>query len=216
MRMRRKPWAEDEIKANPHLVVPDPFQWKGKWHLFFKRDNPIHVEIGTGKGQFIITMARNHPHINFIGLERNISALGVAVRKLKGVQEETAIDNCCLIAENATQLAAIFAPQEVEKIYLNFSDPWPKRRHAKRRLTHPIFLELYRTVLKPGGEIQLKTDNEAFFEFSLNTLADGGFRLKNITFNLHERDDLPQVMTEYEEKFVSQGKKIYYCEAIMP
>lgn len=215
MRMRRKPWAEDEIKANPHLVVPDPSQWKGKWHHFFKGEKPIHVEIGTGKGQFIVRMAQTYPHINFIGLERNISALGVAVRKLKEAQGEESLHNCCLIASDANQLTAIFAPQEVERIYLNFSDPWPKRRHAKRRLTHPGFLEIYRTILKQGGEIHLKTDNEAFFEFSLNSLADGGFRLRNITFNLHERDDLPQVMTEYEEKFAAQGKKIYYCEAII-
>ncbi|EGL83530.1 tRNA (guanine-N(7)-)-methyltransferase [Caldalkalibacillus thermarum TA2.A1] len=215
MRMRRKPWAEEEIKNNPHLVVPRPHEWRGKWHQFFNNTNPIHIEIGTGKGQFIIEMAKTHPHINFIGLELNSSVLGVALRKLIAARQETELDNCCLIRENATQLTDLFAPGEVERIYLNFSDPWPKRRHAKRRLTYHTFLDLYSEILAENGEIHLKTDNEKFFEFSLNSLSDYGFRLKNITFDLHNSDFEGNIMTEYEEKFAAQGMKIYRCEAVM-
>jgi tRNA (guanine-N7-)-methyltransferase len=213
--MRRKPWAEKEIKENPDFVVPNPEEWKGRWHHFFGNDQAIHIEIGSGKGQFIVNMAKTYPHINFIGIEIQTSVLAVAVRKLKLAKEEFSLSNICLIRENAARLKEVFASQEVERIYLNFSDPWPKRRHAKRRLTHPAFLDVYSSIIKRPGEIHLKTDNEAFFEYSLNSFADYGCRLRNISFNLHESDFENNIMTEYEEKFAQLGKKIYRCEAIM-
>lgn len=215
MRMRNKPWAKREIMENPDLVVPDPAKWKGRWHLFFGKNQPLHIEIGTGKGQFIINIAKTYPQINFIGIEKHSSVLAVALRKLKAAKEESPLNNCCLIREDAVNLTEIFETEEVDQIYLNFSDPWPKKRHVKRRLTHPNFLDIYASILKRPGEIHLKTDNEAFFEYSLNSFADYGFRLRNITFNLHASDIENNIMTEYEEKFVQMGQPIYRCEAIL-
>ncbi|GAA0374269.1 tRNA (guanosine(46)-N7)-methyltransferase TrmB [Bacillus horti] len=212
MRLRKKPWADAEIEASPHIVVPNPTELKGKWHQFFKNNNPIHIELGTGKGQFITGMAQAHPHINYIGMELQTSVIAMALKKAKEVKAP----NLCLLNQNALQLPDFFEPEELERIYVNFSDPWPKTRHAKRRLTHQVFLDIYLELLGEGNEIHMKTDNEGLFEFSLNSFSDFGCRLKNITLNLHESDMEGNIMTEYEEKFSSQGMKIYRCEAVLP
>lgn len=221
MRMRNKPWAEEAIRDHPHLVLPHPQEWRGKWSRFFGRDIPIHLEIGTGKGRFITEMARLHPNIGFVGLELQTSVVGVALKKVKKIHEEDGVSNVCLIRGNARDITEFFAKGEVERIYLNFSDPWPKNRHAKRRLTYPAFLEKFQYILTNQGDIHLKTDNEGFFEYSLNSLADFGCRLQNITFDLHRKlrlagQEEQNVFTEYEQKFAAQGMKIYRCEAIMP
>lgn len=211
VRIRHKPWAEDELKQHPELVIASPETWRGKWAQFFGNTNPIHLEIGSGKGQFIANIAKTYPEINFIGLELQTSVIVSALEKVKALEQT----NIALLNKDARDLVHFFAPGELDRIYLNFSDPWPKRRHAKRRLTHVNFLDIYKQILKPQGEIHLKTDNQKFFEFSLNSFSDEGFRLKNITFDLHQSDFEGNIMTEYEEKFSQQGMPIYRCEAVL-
>lgn len=212
MRMRNKPWAEEALKENPHIAVPNPEQRKGKWRGFFKNAHPIHMEIGTGKGQFIAGMAKANTRINFIGVELQTSVIASALKK---VQEQEA-PHVALLNQNANDLLDFFASQELHRIYLNFSDPWPKNKHAKRRLTHHSFLSIYQQLVVSGGEVHLKTDNEGLFEFSLNSFADFGCRLKNMTLDLHQSEYEGNVMTEYEEKFSQRGMKIFRCEAILP
>jgi tRNA (guanine-N7-)-methyltransferase len=212
MRLRNKPWAEDEILAHPKLVIPNPQELKGKWHTFFNNSNPIHIEVGTGKGRFVSEMAKAHPEINYIGVELQTSVIVVALEKVK----EANVPNLCLLRQNVEDLLLFFEPGELERVYINFTDPWPKKRHDKRRLTHGLFLKKYQFLVGEGGEVHLKTDNEGLFEFSLNSFADFGCRLKRITFNLHESDFEGNIMTEYEEKFSSKGMKIFRCEAILP
>lgn len=212
MRLRKKPWIKDEITTYEHLVVVEPEHYKGKWNEWFKNENPIHVELGTGKGNFITTLAEKHPNCNFIGVEVREEVLIAAVRKAanKGLK------NIAFLWLNINKIDEIFAEDELSRLYLNFSDPWPKSRHAKRRLTHRDFLNKYKLILKQGQEIHLKTDNEKLFEFSLNEFSDTGFRLKNITFDLHHSafEEEKEVMTEYEQKFVNLGMKIYRVEAV--
>lgn len=211
MRIRHKPWAEDELKKHPDLVIASPEEWRGRWTQFFGNTKPIHLEIGCGKGQFIANIAKTYPEINFLGIELYTSVIVSALQKVKELEQT----NVALLNKNARDLLLFFAPGELERIYLNFSDPWPKKRHAKRRLTHVNFLEIYKEILKPQGEIHFKTDNQKFFEFSLNSFADAGFRLRNITFDLHQSDVTDNIMTEYEEKFAQQGMPIYRCEAVL-
>lgn len=212
MRIRHKPWAMQEIKDNPDIVVPEPEKWRGRWNECFSHRQPLHLEIGTGKGQFIVEMAKAYPTTNFIGLELQSSVIVSALSKIKA----EGVSNVLLINKHAQDLRSFFAQGEIELIYLNFSDPWPKNRHAKRRLTHANYLAVYKEILKKGGEIHLKTDNEKLFEFSLNSFSDAGFRLKNICFDLHQSEWTNNITTEYEDKFVQQGMKIYRCEAIVP
>lgn len=212
MRLRRKPWAEDEIKASGHIIIPDPAAWKGKWNELFGNNNPIHIELGMGKGQFICGMAEANPHINYIGVELQSSVIVMALAKVK----EANLPNLRLLRQNAFDLPDFFEQGELERIYVNFSDPWPKKRHEKRRLTHRIFLRIYHQLLGQGKEIHMKTDNEGLFEFSLNSFSAFGCRLKNMTLHLHESDFQGNIMTEYEEKFSSRGMRIYRCEAVLP
>jgi tRNA (guanine-N7-)-methyltransferase len=194
------------------MVVTNPQIYKGRWMEFFKAAAPLHVELGTGKGNFITTLARNNPNINYLGIEMKPEALVSAL--FKGADLE-AQGNLGLLLFNVNHILDAFAPGEVDRLYINFCDPWPKKRHAKRRLTHHQFLNRYRQILKPGGEIHLKTDNEALFEFSLNEFSEYGFRLRNITFDLHRSEYTENIMTEYEQKFAEQGMRIYRCEAIL-
>jgi tRNA (guanine-N7-)-methyltransferase len=212
MRLRNKPWAEDEIRAHPRLVVPQPQEWKGRWHSFFKNDQPIHIEVGTGKGRFVSEMAKAHPELNYIGVELQTSVILGALEK--AVQAN--VPNLCLFNQNVDDLLDFFEPGELRRVYINFTDPWPKNRHEKRRLTYRSFLEKYHQLVGGGGEIHLKTDNEELFEYSLNSFSDYSCRLKQITFNLHKSDFQGNIMTEYEEKFSSKGMKIYRCEAVLP
>lgn len=208
MRLRRKPWAKDMLKAHPEYVIPEPERYKGKWNEVFGNDNPIHLEVGTGKGKFITEMAKLHPHINFIGVELYDSVIVSALKKLL----ETELPNVKLLQVNAKDLRNFFAKGEVSRIYLNFSDPWPKKRHEKRRLTHKNFLEIYKDILIDKGEIHLKTDNQAFFEYSLLSFSAYGLLLKDISLDLHNSDFEGNIMTEYEEKFSEKGNRIYRCE----
>ncbi|WP_026771045.1 tRNA (guanosine(46)-N7)-methyltransferase TrmB [Sediminibacillus sp. JSM 1682029] len=209
MRLRHKPWADDYLKENEDIVVHNPFEQKGNWNSLFPDDQPLHIEIGTGKGQFIAGMAAQHSDINFIGIERAKSIVVSAVEKVK--QAEVA--NAKLLNENAQDLRELFAENEVDKIYLNFSDPWPKTKHEKRRLTYHTFLQQYKGILKPDGEIVLKTDNRKLFEYSLVSFSKFGMILDEVLLDLHDYNDPDNVQTEYEEKFSGKGQPIYRCKA---
>lgn len=212
MRLRNIPGAEGALRQYP-VFVEEPTVYRGCWHNRFGNSGPIHLEIGCGKGRFITTLAEQNPDINYIAVELKAEVLYRAAQRT----EQRNIPNLALVQFNAALLPELFASGEVDRIYLNFSDPWPKKRHAKRRLTHSQFLSLYKQVLKPGGEIHFKTDNEKLFEFSLNQFAESDFRLRNITFDLHQSPfAADNVMTEYEQRFSSRGQRIYRLEAIWP
>lgn len=209
MRLRNIPGAEAALREYP-TFVDNPVSYKGKWRERFGNDNPIHIEIGCGKGRFINTLAERHPDINFIAVELKAEVVLRAVQRT----EYRDIPNLAFVQYNAAVLTELFADHEISRLYLNFSDPWPKTRHAKRRLTYASFLQTYRQVLKPDGEIHLKTDNEKLFEFSLNQFAAERFQMRNITFDLHQSKlAADNVMTEYEERFSSRGQRIYRVEA---
>ncbi|QTN00123.1 tRNA (guanosine(46)-N7)-methyltransferase TrmB [Sediminibacillus dalangtanensis] len=208
MRLRHKPWADDYLKENDDIVVQNPFELKGKWNSLFSEDQPLHIEIGTGKGQFIAGMATQHSEINFIGMERAKSIIVSAVEKVKQAE----VENARLLNENAKDLRDLFAENEVDKIYLNFSDPWPKTKHEKRRLTYHTFLQQYKGILKADGEIVLKTDNRKLFEYSLVSFSKFGMVLDEVLLDLHGYHDPENVQTEYEEKFSGKGQPIYRCK----
>jgi tRNA (guanine-N7-)-methyltransferase len=212
LRQRNKPWADDFLQENTDLVIPNPTDYKNKWHELFGNDNPIHVEIGTGKGQFIAGMAKLFPEVNFIGIELAKSVIVSAAQKVQESEQE----NIRLINENAENLIELFMPDEISTIYLNFSDPWPKNRHEKRRLTFHTFLSRYENVLKSDGELIFKTDNRGLFEYSLTSFSHYGMLLNEVSLDLHASNDPENIMTEYEEKFSAKGQPIYRCKAIFP
>ncbi|MGM8215662.1 tRNA (guanosine(46)-N7)-methyltransferase TrmB [Bacillaceae bacterium W0354] len=209
MRVRNKPWAKEYIEENDKIVTINPYEIKGKWQEHFKNDHPIHLEIGTGKGQFIAGMAERYPHINFIGIEQSESVIVNAIDKVK----DSKVSNVQLINENARDLREMFSQDEIRTIYLNFSDPWPKNRHEKRRLTYRDFLEQYKEVLDHEGKLILKTDNQHLFEYSLVSFSKFNMKLEDVTLNLHALQEKTNVMTEYEEKFSKKGQPIYRCIA---
>ncbi|WP_315905791.1 tRNA (guanosine(46)-N7)-methyltransferase TrmB [Priestia koreensis] len=208
MRLRNKPWAKDRIAENPQYVVPNPESHKGSWSKVFGNDNPIHIEVGTGKGQFLVGMAKQNPDVNYIGIELFESIIVVALDRL--IEEE--LPNLKLLNVDAATLNDIFGKNDVDRVYLNFSDPWPKNRHAKRRLTYKTFLKRYEDLLVDGGEIHFKTDNQGLFEYSLTSFSEYGLLLKYVSLDLHKSDFEGNVMTEYEEKFSNAGQRIYRCE----
>ncbi|PAF19952.1 tRNA (guanosine(46)-N7)-methyltransferase TrmB [Terribacillus saccharophilus] len=205
MRVRHKPWADDYLKENDHIVVQDPKNFKGKWRELFGNDKPLHVEIGSGKGQFITGMAAQYPEYNFIGIELAKSIIVTAVEKAA----EADLPNVRLLNENAADFRELFEEKEVDSIYLNFSDPWPKNKHEKRRLTYKSFLEQYEAVLKDKGEVVFKTDNQKLFEYSLSSFSRYGMVLQEVKLDLHAENDPLNVKTEYEDKFSSRGYRIY-------
>ncbi|WP_102345240.1 tRNA (guanosine(46)-N7)-methyltransferase TrmB [Bacillus sp. Marseille-P3661] len=210
MRLRNKPWALDKIKEHEGIMISTPEQYRGVWKKeVFKNDNPIHIEIGMGKGTFLNEMARQHPDINFIGIEKYSSVIVSALE----LSLEYDQPNLRLLNIDALTLPEIFNKGEISQIYLNFSDPWPKNRHAKRRLSHSSFLNLYKKVLVDNGEIHMKTDNQGLFEFSLESFSEYGLLLQNISLDLHKSGIVGNVMTEYEEKFSRKGNRIYRVEA---
>lgn len=211
MRSRFKPWAADLIDTHPEIVIPDPEQKKGKWQEVFGNENPLHIEAGTGKGRFIIGMAKANPEINYIGIELFDSVIVTALETILANEEE--IPNLRLLKVNAKDIADYFEKGEVDRLYLNFSDPWPKKRHAKRRLTHESFLKLYEAVLPEQGEIHFKTDNRKLFEYSLTSISEYGMLLKEVSLDLHANEPEWNIMTEYEEKFSKKGQPIYRMEA---
>ncbi|WP_096152906.1 MULTISPECIES: tRNA (guanosine(46)-N7)-methyltransferase TrmB [Bacillus] len=208
MRIRNKPWAKDLIEGNPHIIIQSPEEHKGKWHEVFGNNNPIHIEVGTGKGNFVTGMAAANPNINYIGIELYESVIVVALQKVI----DSKLPNVKLLNVDAVNLPEIFASSEVGQVYLNFSDPWPKKRHEKRRLTHSDFLDLYKKVLVDKGEIHFKTDNRGLFEYSLISFNEYGLQLKYVSLDLHNSDYEGNVMTEYEQKFSELGQPIYRCE----
>ncbi|MFC0522274.1 tRNA (guanosine(46)-N7)-methyltransferase TrmB [Pontibacillus salicampi] len=213
MRLRQnKPWADDYIKENHHIIIDEPFVNKGKWKEAFGNDQPLHIEIGSGKGKFIQGMAEQFPEVSFVGMERVKAVIVMALKKVK----EHELPNARLLHENANDVREMFEENEVDQIYLNFSDPWPKNRHEKRRLTYHTFLEQYQSILKPEGRLVMKTDNRHLFEYSLVSFSQFGCVLEEVTMDLHSLDDETNVMTEYEEKFSEQGYPIYRCVVRFP
>ena len=207
MRLRNITGSREVIAESPYVVPEDTLEaCPGTWHEIFGNDHPIHIEIGMGKGRFLMDMARLYPEINFIGIEKYSSVLLRAVQKL----EEEELPNVRLIRMDAEDLENVFAQGELDRIYLNFSDPWPKARHAKRRLTSREFLKRYEQVLKKEGAVEFKTDNRGLFEFSLEEVKESDWNLEVCTFDLHHDEELVKgnVMTEYEEKFSSMGNPI--------
>jgi tRNA (guanine-N7-)-methyltransferase len=208
MRLRHKPWAQEKIEQYPQYVVANPEMHKGKWHEPFEKKQPLHIEIGTGKGRFITEMAKAHPDINYIGIEVYKSVIVDALDKLI----EADLPNLKLLNIDANDLEKLFAKNDVDRIYLNFSDPWPKTRHEKRRLTYKSFLKLYDNILKDAGEIHFKTDNQSLFEYSLMSFSQYGLLLKYLSLDLHHSDFEGNIMTEYEQKFSEKGNRIFRCE----
>jgi tRNA (guanine-N7-)-methyltransferase len=208
MRLRNKPWAEDMLQSYPQYVVSSPEQLKGNWKAAFEKDQPLHIEVGTGKGRFITEMAKANPHINYIGIELYKSVIVAALDRLI----EADLPNLKLLNVDASDLKEYFGAGDVSRVYLNFSDPWPKKRHEKRRLTYKSFLKLYEDILIDKGEIHFKTDNQGLFEYSLMSFSEYGMLLKYISLDLHKSDFEGNIMTEYEEKFSQKGSRIYRCE----
>lgn len=210
MRLRKKPWITEAIQEYENIVIPA--RDGGEWQSVFGRNAPLHVELGIGKGRFITEMAANNPGVNYIGIEAQQDVLYYAAQKVA----DRGLGNVRLLVFDINNILAIFQPGEVWRFFINFCDPWPKNRHAKRRLTHSRFLAMYRNLLRPGGELHFKTDNERLFEFSLNEFAASGLGLRNISLDLHHSSFQGNVMTEYEAKFSALGMKIFRCEAIFP
>ena len=205
MRLRHIPGAEQMIEETPH-VVHGAKEKKGTWQQIFGNDHPIRIEVGMGKGQFILEQASRNPDVNFVGIEKYSTVLLKAIRK----REQMELSNIYFLCEDARELAEIFGPGEVERIYLNFSDPWPKARHAKRRLTSTEFLERYEKILAQGGRVEFKTDNTELFNFSLEQVKEAGWYLEKYTYDLHHQEEMNagNIMTEYEEKFSLKGNPI--------
>lgn len=208
MRLRNIPRAEGTVQAHK-TVIKRPEDQKGCWKQVFGNRNPVYIEIGMGKGQFILNMAAKYPDINFVGIERYTSVLLRAVEKFD-TDEFKELNNVRFICMDARNVEDVFAPGEVERIYLNFSDPWPKARHARRRLTSTEFLARYEKVLADGGRVEFKTDNTELFNFSLEQVKEAGWTLESFTYDLHHSEEMNQgnIMTEYEEKFSKKGNPI--------
>ncbi|MFF5994212.1 tRNA (guanosine(46)-N7)-methyltransferase TrmB [Lysinibacillus sp. KU-BSD001] len=210
MRLRNKPWALDYINEHTDVIIPNPEDYQGKWHEVFGNNNPVHIEVGTGKGQFVLGMAKQNPDINYIGIELFDSVIVCALERIVEADKPA---NLRLLKVNGAKLQDYFAKGDVARVYLNFSDPWPKTRHAKRRLTHEGFLKLYESVLIDNGEIHFKTDNRGLFEYSLVSMNQYGMRLNYVSLDLHAEMPEDNIMTEYEEKFSAKGQPIYRLES---
>ena len=209
MRMRNIK-NKKEILEKSNYVIEDPTINKGKWKQIFKNDNPIHLEIGTGKCKFIYNMAKQNKNINFIGIERIDTVLAFGVKELEKLEK---LDNLVLFNYDALKLDSVF-DKEIDEIYLNFSDPWPKKRHEKRRLTSYCFLEKYDIIFTSDKKITMKTDNKDLFEYSIVSLTNYGYKIEDISLDLHKREDIKNVKTEYEEKFSKKGYNIYYLKGV--
>lgn len=205
MRLRNIKGSKEFIAASPY-VIQEPVEYKGNWSRLFHNNHPLHIEIGMGKGQFIHQLAMENPDINYIGIEMYSSVLYRALEK----RAETDLENLYFLRFDAKYLRDIFDKGEVNRIYLNFSDPWPKDRHAKRRLTSSLFLEIYDEILVKDGIIQFKTDNRDLFDFSVTTVEESSsWQIDEITYDLHHSEYLEgNIMTEYESRFVAEGKPI--------
>lgn len=209
MRLRNIQGARDAIAESP-LVIHEPEKAKGNWRELFGNSNPIRIEIGMGKGKFIHELAGRNPGINYVGIEKYSSVLLRALQKM----DEEMRENLLFIRMEAEDIGEVFAPGEVDRIYLNFSDPWPKDRHAKRRLPSKEFLARYDRILKKDGILEFKTDNRELFEFALEELPEAGWKTDFVTYDLHRDSEKMKsnIMTEYEEKFSLKGNPIYKYE----
>ena len=205
MRLRNIKGSRENLQASKY-VVQEYREQKGKWRELFGNDHPIHIEIGMGKGRFLMDMATLHPEINYVGIEKYSSVLLRGIQK----QEELQLPNVMFIRMEAEYITEVFAKDEVDRIYLNFSDPWPKDRHAKRRLESREFLKRYNEILVPEGVVEFKTDNMDLFEFALEEVEPAGWKLRQWTKDLHHdpKMNAGNVMTEYEERFSSVGNPI--------
>ena len=210
MRLRNIPGARDIIAESP-WIIQDPEEKKGCWKEVFGNDRPIHLEIGTGKGRFILQLALENPDINYIGLEKYSSVLIRALEK----QDEALLPNLFFIRGDAELITAYFAEGEIDRIYLNFSDPWPKKRYAKRRLPSGTYLSRYNVILSEGGRIEFKTDNRMLFDYAVDEVPASPFQIAEITYDLHADPVMGagNIMTEYEERFSAKGNKI--CKYIL-
>lgn len=206
MRLRNISGSRDVIAQSP-FVIHEPKQHKGSWKEVFGNDHPIRIEVGMGKGRFIYQLAKLNPDVNYIGIEKYSSVLLRALQKM----ESEPLPNLFFIRMDAEEIAEVFGREEIDRIYLNFSDPWPKDRHAKRRLPSGEFLKRYDSFLKKDGILEFKTDNRDLFDFALGELDDAGWEAVQVTFDLHHDQEMSagNIMTEYEEKFSAQGNPIY-------
>jgi tRNA (guanine-N7-)-methyltransferase len=210
MRLRNVKYAKELLNSYPNIVIANPKKHAGQWHVVFGDKKPIEIEIGCGKGKFIYEKAENNPDINFIGIEKFDSVIVRALEKAL----VTPLDNLRLIRFDAQEIDKVFKDNEINNIYLNFSDPWPKKRQAKRRLTSPQFLESYKKILKPEGNIYLKTDNYGLFEFSMMIFnEDSMYMIEDISLDLYKNLPKDNIQTEFEMKFVKLDKPIYYIKA---
>ena len=207
MRRRNVKNAKQRVESHPELVILNPKDYKGKWNTLFKNDNPIYLEIGMGKGKFLLEHAKTNPNINYIGLEKFDSVIVQAVEKIYPCN----LNNILLLNVDAEELLDIFDENEISKIFLNFSDPWPKNRHEKRRLSHANFLNRYQKILK--GDIEMKTDNRELFEFSLISFNENKWKFEDLSLDLHHRNEDEKIITtEYEDRFTSKGNVIYFVK----
>lgn len=207
MRLRKIKNIEEKILQYNNIIMMNPSDYKGNWNKLFKNNNPIYLEIGTGKGQFIMNNAINNPDINYIGCEISDSVIYKAAKKIN----EKEISNLYLINVDAFKLEEVFEKDEISKIFLNFSDPWPKSRHEKRRLTSEAFLNVYNKFLNKDGVIEFKTDNRKLFEYSVLKFNELGYEMLELSLDLHS-DFENIITTEYEDKFMNLGQVIYYIK----
>lgn len=209
MRLKNVPGARKKIEACKYFLS-NPSYYKGKYNELFNNHNPIHIEIGMGKGNFIISMAKKYPNINFIGIEKYDSVLVRACEKLDNEE----LNNLYLISMDANNILDVF-DNEISTIYLNFSDPWPKKRHSNRRLSSKVFLDRYNLISKSNPHIIMKTDNRHLFEYSLVTFTENDYYFNDISLDLHSDEEklVDNVMTEYEQKFCKKNQNIYKVDA---
>jgi tRNA (guanine-N7-)-methyltransferase len=196
---------KEEIMNNSNYLIKDYYSLKGNWNELFDNNNPIYIEIGMGKGKFIIDNAKMYPNINFIGIEKYDSVIAKSLQKIP-----EGLNNLVMIRADALNIDEIF-DREIDRIYLNFSDPWPKKRHNLRRLSSRIFLEKYDSIFKDKCIIHMRTDNRDLFQYSLVSFSEYGYTLNKVSLDLH-KDDMPLITTEYEDKFSSNNMPIYYVE----
>lgn len=210
MRMRKKKHLTERLDACSDIIISDIYKHNGDIKSVFEDDKPLHIEIGCGKGKFILETAKKNPDINFIAIEKNFNVLVIAAEKIKN----EGLKNVKFLGGDVNMLRGFETESKCDIIYINFCDPWHKHTYRRKRLTHRIHLEMWEGLLKESGEIHFKTDNKNLFEFSLNSFSDYDMKLKNITFDLHNSDFEGNIMTEYETLFSEQGQPIYRCEAM--
>lgn len=213
MRIRRKKNTAEKLQDFLNFVTVEDIgeEHKGTWRKIFDNNAELHVELGTGKGDFICQLAEKNPDKNFLGLEVEREVVLKAARKI----QEKNLQNVRLVLFDINRISEIFAENEIDRLYINFCDPWPKKKHAKRRLTHVNFLDMYRKILKNGGEIHFKTDNRGLFDFSLEQFQIAGLKTRDVNFDLHANEPIENIRTEYENKFSALGTPINRCVVIV-